>query len=109
MVEMDANEHDENAANSQFATHLVGRLLEQLQLTATPIDTVGFQKMLSLMETVSDDSFDLFYGLLPPLPLSHAFHRSPTRSHRQVCTNITRIPSTHSYCSAKHSLISSAG
>ena len=41
MVEMDAKKHDENAANSQFATHLVGRLLEQLQLSATPIDTVG--------------------------------------------------------------------
>ena len=41
MVEMDAKKHDENAANSQFATHLVGRLLEQLKLSATPIDTVS--------------------------------------------------------------------
>merc|ERR1711871_1655938 len=63
MVEMDAKEHDENAANSQFATHLVGRLLEQLQLTPTPIDTVGFRTMLALKETVGNDSFDLFYGL----------------------------------------------
>ena len=46
MVEMDAKKHDENAANSQFATHLVGRLLEQLQLSATPIDTVRRQRSL---------------------------------------------------------------
>jgi len=63
MVEMDAKKHDENAANSQFATHLVGRLLEQLQLSATPIDTMGFRTMLALKDTVAGDSFDLFYGL----------------------------------------------
>ncbi len=41
----------------------MGRLLEQLQLTPTPIDTVGFRTMLALKETVGNDSFDLFYGL----------------------------------------------
>lgn len=63
MVEMDSDDHDENAANSQFATHLVGRLLEQLDLAPTPIDTRGFQTMLALKDTVAGDSFDLFYGL----------------------------------------------
>merc|ERR1712028_31685 len=41
----------------------VGRLLEQLQLSATPIDTMGFRTMLALKDTVAGDSFDLFYGL----------------------------------------------
>lgn len=63
MVEMDAVEHDTAAANSQFATHLVGRLLEQLNLRPTRIDTKGFRTMLALKDSVAGDSFDLFYGL----------------------------------------------
>ena len=63
MEEMCAEEHDRDSANSQFATHLVGRLLEQLDLKSTRIDTKGFQRMLALKDTVADDSFDLFYGL----------------------------------------------
>eukprot|EP00613_Pedinella_sp_CCMP2098_P078251 CAMPEP_0171936472 /NCGR_PEP_ID=MMETSP0993-20121228/33864_1 /TAXON_ID=483369 /ORGANISM="non described non described, Strain CCMP2098" /LENGTH=378 /DNA_ID=CAMNT_0012577661 /DNA_START=184 /DNA_END=1320 /DNA_ORIENTATION=+ len=63
MVEMGAKEHDLNSANSQFATHLVGRLLEQLRLEKTPIDTLAFRRMLALKDTVANDSFDLFYGL----------------------------------------------
>jgi hypothetical protein len=63
MEEMCEEEHDRDSANSQFATHLVGRLLEQLDLKSTRINTKGFERMLALKDTVSDDSFDLFYGL----------------------------------------------
>ena len=63
MEEMCAEEHDRDSANSQFATHLVGRLLEQLDLKSTRIDTKGFERMLALKDTVANDSFDLFYGL----------------------------------------------
>lgn len=63
MVQMDAEDHDLNSANSQFATHLVGRLLEQLRLEKTPIDTMAFKRMLALKDAVANDSFDLFYGL----------------------------------------------
>ena len=48
---------------AKFATHLVGRLLEQLRLHPTPIDTTAFRRMLALKDTVAGDSFDLFYGL----------------------------------------------
>ena len=43
MVEMSAGQHDAHAASSQFVTHLTGRLLGNLELAATPIDTKGFQ------------------------------------------------------------------
>jgi hypothetical protein len=34
-----------------------------LQLTATPIDTKGFQSLLSLVDNTANDSFELYYGL----------------------------------------------
>jgi prephenate dehydrogenase len=63
MIEMSCEQHDEYAANSQFITHLTGRILGQQNLSPTPIDTKGFQTVLNLVENTCKDSFDLFFGL----------------------------------------------
>jgi prephenate dehydratase/prephenate dehydrogenase len=63
MIQMTCELHDEFAANSQFITHLIGRILWQQNLTPTPIDTKGFQTVLNLVENTCKDSFDLFFGL----------------------------------------------
>jgi len=63
MVPLSCVEHDEYAANSQFITHLMGRILGTQGLSPTPIDTKGFESVLKLVGTTTADSFDLFYGL----------------------------------------------
>lgn len=63
VVEMSPAEHDRLAAYSQGVTHYVGRLLEQLELQETPIDTQGFKILRSLIEQTCNDSFELFRDL----------------------------------------------
>ena len=63
MVPMSCKAHDEYAANSQFITHLMGRILGNQGLSKTPIDTKGFESVLKLIDSTTADSFDLFYGL----------------------------------------------
>ncbi|KAK6914464.1 Prephenate dehydrogenase, nucleotide-binding domain [Dillenia turbinata] len=63
MVEMSCAEHDRFAAGSQFITHTVGRTLEKLGLESTPINTKGYETLLSLVENTAGDSFELYYGL----------------------------------------------
>ncbi|KAL1352380.1 hypothetical protein HN51_016376 [Arachis hypogaea] len=63
MVEMSCAEHDWYAAGSQFVTHTTGRFLEKLGLETTPINTKGYETLLSLVENTVEDSFDLYYGL----------------------------------------------
>lgn len=63
MLAMSCKEHDSYAANSQFITHLMGRILGEQGLSNTPIDTKGFESVLQLVSTTTADSFDLFYGL----------------------------------------------
>jgi len=63
MIAMSCKDHDSYAANSQFVTHLMGRILGEQGLSNTPIDTTGFQSVLKLVDTTTADSFDLFYGL----------------------------------------------
>lgn len=63
MVPLSCKDHDSYAANSQFITHLMGRILGAQGLEPTPIDTKGFESVMKLIGTTTADSFDLFYGL----------------------------------------------
>ncbi|KAK4385276.1 Arogenate dehydrogenase 1, chloroplastic [Sesamum angolense] len=63
MMEMTCEEHDKLAARSQFLTHTIGRVLAEMKVEPTPIDTKGFQKLVEVKESTSRDSFDLFSGL----------------------------------------------
>lgn len=63
MVEMPCGEHDEIAAEIQFLTHTVGRMLAKLDLKSTPINTKGYEMLLKLVENTCSDSFDLYNGL----------------------------------------------
>lgn len=63
MVEMSCEEHDKLAASSQFITHTVGRMLGRMVLPDTPINTKGYESLLSLVNNTNKDSFDLYYGL----------------------------------------------
>lgn len=63
MVEMSCEEHDRQAASSQFITHTVGRMLGTMELEQTTINTKGYESLLSLVNNTYNDSFDLYYGL----------------------------------------------
>jgi arogenate dehydrogenase (NADP+) len=63
MVEMTCEEHDRQAASTQFVTHTVGRVLGAMQLHSTDINTRGFEALLNLVDNTAHDSFDLYYGL----------------------------------------------
>ncbi|KAI3942122.1 hypothetical protein MKW92_025639 [Papaver armeniacum] len=63
MVEMSCEEHDKLAARSQFLTHTVARVLSEMEIESTTMDTKGFQNLVQLKETLVTDSFDLYSGL----------------------------------------------
>jgi len=62
-VELSPDEHDRLAAYSQGVTHYVGRVLRQMNLSPTPIDTQGFKLLCSLIEQTCNDSWELFFDL----------------------------------------------
>jgi len=63
VIEMSAKEHDEAAANSQGLTHFIGRLLEELKIEKSEIDSVGTKKLLEIKEQTCNDSWQLFTDL----------------------------------------------
>ena len=76
MVEMSCEEHDRQAASSQFITHTVGRMLGTMELAETTISTKGFDSLMSLVDNTYHDSFDLYYGLF--IYNENAFSRART-------------------------------
>ena len=63
VVEMSPDEHDRLAAYSQGVTHYMGRVLGEMRLSPTPIDTRGFQSLLAVVEHTCHDTWQLFHDL----------------------------------------------
>lgn len=63
VVSMSSDEHDRTVAYSQGITHYVGRLLAELHLHPTRIDTLGFTKILEVITQTCNDSWQLFLDL----------------------------------------------
>ncbi|PON83257.1 Prephenate dehydrogenase/arogenate dehydrogenase [Trema orientale] len=63
MLEISCEEHDKMAAKSQFLTHTIGRVLSEMAIESTPINTKGFETLIQLKENTVKDSFDLYSGL----------------------------------------------
>jgi prephenate dehydrogenase len=63
MIKMSCEQHDKYTAKSQFVTHVTSRIIEEQSLVPTPIDTKGFETLLTLSKNTCKDSFELFYGL----------------------------------------------
>ncbi len=56
-------EHDRQAAYSQGLTHLVGRVLDGMQLEAGPVATTGFRALLEVRNQTCNDTWELFRDL----------------------------------------------
>lgn len=70
IIEISADEHDRFAARSQGITHLLGRTLESMHITKTPIDTLGFTRLLGIVNQTCNDTHELFEDLQKYNPYS---------------------------------------
>lgn len=62
-VEMTPEDHDREAAFTQGVTHLVGRLLRTMDLKPSEIGTLGYTRLLQVMEQTCNDPVELFQDL----------------------------------------------
>ena len=57
-------EHDKYVAESQFITHFIVKTLKELNLTDTPINTLNYDILLTMIKNIGNDSFELFQGMI---------------------------------------------
>lgn len=63
VIEATAELHDQQMAETQALTHWVGRGLERMNARPREIDTLGYRRLLEILEYVSNDSRELFEDL----------------------------------------------
>jgi prephenate dehydrogenase len=63
VIPMSAESHDREAAYTQGITHFVGRLLDALSVRPSGIGTLGYQKILEVVEQTCNDPYQLFVDL----------------------------------------------
>jgi len=62
-IAMDPHEHDREAAFTQGITHYMGRVLADLSLKPSPIATLGYKKLLEIIEQTCNDPWQLFLDI----------------------------------------------
>ena len=60
LVEMSPAEHDRKTASSLVLTHFIGRSLIAFGAKTTGVDTEGYKRLLRILQTVQNDSWQLF-------------------------------------------------
>lgn len=63
VIEMSADDHDRSMALSQGLTHVIGRILGEMETTPSPIDTAGATKLHEIRNQVCNDTWELFTDL----------------------------------------------
>jgi prephenate dehydrogenase len=60
VIQSSPKEHDKQIAHSLLLTHFLGRTLMDFGATDLPIDTKGYRRLMKILETVENDSWQLF-------------------------------------------------
>ncbi len=63
VIESTADKHDEEISHSLLLTHFIGRTLMDLGTKELAIDTKGYRRLMKILETVENDSWQLFVDM----------------------------------------------
>jgi prephenate dehydrogenase len=63
VIETTPETHDEDMANSLLLTHFIGRSLIDFGAKDQETDTEGYKRLMKILETVQNDSWQLFYDM----------------------------------------------
>ena len=88
IIEITPDEHDQFAARSQGITHLLGRVLQDMDIKSTPIDTLGFERLLGIMNQTCNDSWELFDDLQRYNPYTQPLVEEITSGLHQVMKKV---------------------
>jgi prephenate dehydrogenase len=85
---MTPDEHDQEAAFTQGVAHYIGRVLSDLGVRRSPIGTVGYNKLLEIVEQTCNDPLQLFLDLQRYNPHTREMRTRLEKSLQAVMTAI---------------------
>ncbi len=94
VIEMTPEEHDKEAAFTQGITHVIGRVLDELDLEQSEIGTVGYKSLLEIVEQTCNDPMQLFFDLQRYNPYTHEMHMKLNHSLENVMKQLDEAETT---------------
>ncbi len=88
VVQMSAEEHDREAAFTQGITHVIGRVLKDMDLQPSPIATVGYKKLLEIVDQPCNDPWQLFLDLQQYNPYTRQMRQKLQNSFQRILTKL---------------------
>lgn len=88
---MTPEEHDKMVAYSQGITHYIGRVLADLNLQSTNINTLGYGKLLEIIQQTCNDSWQLFLDLQRFNPYTRLMREDLHRSLEKIYTILSDV------------------
>ncbi len=85
---MSSDDHDREAAFTQGVAHYIGRVLSDLGVRKSPIGTVGYRKLLEIVEQTCNDPWQLFLDLQRFNPHTREMRERLEKSLRAVMSAI---------------------
>ncbi|NNN06156.1 MAG: prephenate dehydrogenase/arogenate dehydrogenase family protein [Elusimicrobia bacterium] len=84
VVELTPREHDRRMAHSLALTHFIGRGLVAYGAKTTGVDTEGYKRLLRILETVQNDSWELFVDM-------NRFNRHASPMRRRLLAALSAV------------------
>lgn len=87
IIEMTADEHDKNLAETLFITHYIGQSILRAEFIRTEIDTLSFQFLMDAVESVKDDKklFEDVYKYNPYCKeVAEKFHKAQEEVYKEL-------------------------
>jgi prephenate dehydrogenase len=85
---MSPDQHDREAAFTQGVTHYIGRILADLNLGESEIATLGYTKLLEIIEQTCNDPWQLFLDLQRFNPHTRAMRDRLSNSIRHILDSL---------------------
>lgn len=81
--------HDQEIALSLGLVHFLGRGLEKVQIRPLEISSVGYERLLGVCDTVSNDSWQLFSDMQEFNPYASGIRKRYLKALQEINHNIT--------------------
>jgi prephenate dehydrogenase len=89
---MSPDDHDREAAFTQGITHYIGRVLSDFGVQRSSIATVGFNKLLEIVEQTCNDPWQLFLDLQRYNPHTQEMRKKLSKSLASIMSAINESP-----------------
>lgn len=93
LIETTPEAHDEQISRSLFLAHFIGRALIELDATPLEIDTKGYRRLMKILLTVENDSWQLFEDMYQHNPYAEATRADFLSALNTLSQQITPTPS----------------